>query len=1077
MDRDGQQVSKAIPRFTSFRSNVLPTSAPKPGESSGANRSLPSNDHRDSAGKHYRYASKRRPPSPSSASGHGRDALLTSKQQYEGWEDSPKTFTIDVKGDNRNLDYGSSYGVPSYPRPPARVALGSNSTAESIARHTTLTGNAGHSISKQIIPGLRRQRVQRVNASSKPDLQDDGRTDFIPLQWSKSQKRKHEGWINGYTSSWNMESRTRQLVVGETESASFSDEDIDDITNESGSDGEGTRISMIDERLQQKRTALSSKVEQDPTEWQPWIELVELQDEMDGFLDVSSQLRHTNAERRSNAEIGLSIYDKALRSVVDLQGRERLYIGLMSKALEVWERGKTLSKWQIILKEHPLSYRLWREYLDFQQSTFSGFSFEETRKQYLNCLDILRGARERVGLDPAQQSQAYIVQLYILLRFTLLLQEGGYTEVAVAMWQALLEFEFNRPRHLCLPLQQQATKSSHEELLPAFEQFWDSEAPRIGEPRAKGWLNFDENDLGQEQLPSTVELPSPAHNNALKTWADVERKVGRISSTPSRTIDESSDDPYRVTFFSDIKPALIESPTPSDTHILLSAFLCFCHLPPCKDSSKPHLEPRYNDQYIRNELLYDQSMLAAFTSPGSMAPNIGPADNSVSIDNMSSSSSSSPFAFPLIEHQISSDTLFSALGMWFSAFRARTQNSRPIPKELILASLKSLVTRGVGGDDLAEYFLALELQMSLATVTKSAKSLLKTRPSSLRLYNAYALIQYQLGNNEAGDKVIDTAIQMSSKFSQSTRRDEILLWRSRIWQHLSKGQTLTALEEFLTFGLDQNSKERPDENNKLVDHPSASTRLRLRNALSAYRDHELSLGLSIHAVYYAELLVLVDYLSKDTSLHAAQESFKENLQVLSKTGPLNRASEELFRQSFARLLYTHITHKRPFSPSTIRSFLTESITVFPHNTIFLSLYAWNESRFRIDDRVRGIMRDVVFAHSNQSAADHDSPSDNITTHFFAIHTDLHRGLALGSNQNAIRGSFERALRSKGAAHSASLWKLYFLFEHRNGDLKRAREVFYRAVRACPWVKELYMLAFEYLGEEMGEGELRIRVAL
>ena len=33
-------------------------------------------------------------------------------------------------------------------------------------------------------------------------------------------------------------------------------------------------------------------------------------------------------------------------------------------------------------------------------------------------------------------------------------------------------------------------------------------------------------------------------------------------------------------------------------------------------------------------------------------------------------------------------------------------------------------------------------------------------------------------------------------------------------------------------------------------------------------------------------------------------------------------------------------------------------------------------------------------------------------------------------------------------------------------------MYWRAVRACPWVKELYLLAFEYLREEMGEEELR-----
>ena len=53
-----------------------------------------------------------------------------------------------------------------------------------------------------------------------------------------------------------------------------------------------------------------------------------------------------------------------------------------------------------------------------------------------------------------------------------------------------------------------------------------------------------------------------------------------------------------------------------------------------------------------------------------------------------------------------------------------------------------------------------------------------------------------------------------------------------------------------------------------------------------------------------------------------------------------------------------------------------------------------------------------------------------------------------------------------------MWKLYFLFECEKGGLQRASAVFYRAVRACPWVKELYLLAFERLGKEMSIAELK-----
>ncbi len=259
----------------------------------------------------------------------------------------------------------------------------------------------------------------------------------------------------------------------------------------------------------------------------------------------------------------------------------------------------------------------------------------------------------------------------------------------------------------------------------------------------------------------------------------------------------------------------------------------------------------------------------------------------------------------------------------------------------------------------------------------------------------------------------------------------------------------------------------------------------------------LSLQIPAIAIHYSELLVLLDYLTSSDSLPTAFSTFSSNLYLLTQPTtsttmtPRSRtsSSEILLRQSLARLLYTHVLHKRPYSPRTIRDFLAESIAASPTNTIFLSLYAWNEARFRIDDRVRGIVRDVVL-HSSSSRRRHQASGtpeaegplesdDNVIPHHFAIYTDLHRGLAQGSNAHAVRGTFERALRTEAAAgNSAGLWKWYLDFELGNRDVKRARGVFYRAVRACPWVKELYMLAMERLGDDgrdgggMGEEELR-----
>ena len=46
-----------------------------------------------------------------------------------------------------------------------------------------------------------------------------------------------------------------------------------------------------------------------------------------------------------------------------------------------------------------------------------------------------------------------------------------------------------------------------------------------------------------------------------------------------------------------------------------------------------------------------------------------------------------------------------------------------------------------------------------------------------------------------------------------------------------------------------------------------------------------------------------------------------------------------------------------------------------------------------------------------------------------------------------------------------------LFEQSTGDIERAKAVFWRGLRACPWVKDLYLLAFDYLRDAMEHEEL------
>jgi hypothetical protein len=216
------------------------------------------------------------------------------------------------------------------------------------------------------------------------------------------------------------------------------------------------------------------------------------------------------------------------------------------------------------------------------------------------------------------------------------------------------------------------------------------------------------------------------------------------------------------------------------------------------------------------------------------------------------------------------------------------------------------------------------------------------------------------------------------------------------------------------------------------------------------------------------LLALLAYLSGDCNAEAAITAH----QNLSSWFALNKLSTsphaELNAQVVARLLTYHVTHAPIVKPALIRSALEPLVALFPDNTILLSLYAANEARFSIDDRVRGIMH---------RSALHASDSMTIAGWSFAIHFETLRGEIAGSTSHSIRALYKRATHADASgAHAPALWAMYLRFEiaqlqverTRNGKKveeaeMRVKETFYEGLRSLPWCKDFMMLAFTEAG--------------
>lgn len=94
-------------------------------------------------------------------------------------------------------------------------------------------------------------------------------------------------------------------------------------------------------------------------------------------------------------------------------------------------------------------------------------------KVYEECIHSLLGDPDR-----NKREMNLIQALVQLCRF---LDEAGYREKCVALYQSMVEFNLFCPK--------ECSQMSFKQKLDMFEIFWDKELPRFGQANAPGWMN------------------------------------------------------------------------------------------------------------------------------------------------------------------------------------------------------------------------------------------------------------------------------------------------------------------------------------------------------------------------------------------------------------------------------------------------------------------------------------------------------------------------------------------------------------------------------------------------------------
>jgi hypothetical protein len=1006
-----------VPKFASFR--------PKPKAAEPVVESS----------KSKTTSSKKKPPEES------EHARIAEGPKIQRAPTSSSLFSSDRRGDPDILRYGklNPLDVPVYRRfghgrvlglDPSLVIDREHSTQSTVYMVPAFHHRQERQLSRKRLPNDEGRALRIIPASNNHPSEFD--EDFIVF--SRKTKKKREGSIDNEKETHDLDHRE-----AERRSSSPIDSDTQYESNTEDFAAQSARTKRNSEFVRRTRES--------PQDIQAWLDLIEHQEAMIAPGPSATELSETC--RLQLADLRIPLYEEALKKFRhDPVIQIKLYQGLLKQAQGSWAEDRLSSKWKEVLALHPSNSKLWLMYLDHVQSDFAQFKYEVCRATFTQCLKALQGS----GSDAKAETI-----MHALLRLTSTIHGSGYQELALAIWQALLEVNSAQPASVALS----------EAEAKEFEEFWESEAPRIGEPGASGWRK----PASSEGLPIPAPLrrPNPLHS----VFEDFERReTDSIKKLryPGRTTDNvGEDDAFHTVFFTDIEEYLNFVPDETPRTLLVEAFLCFCGLPPLPKVAE-HQRDWWNDPFLSHGCL--QSVLP----------------------ERPQESKSSTFAGNL--------ELYSTCGQQSMQMTSSLLFKRDFPlhgvklsADFIRRILRLFATDPSSDEMLGEYLLAFESQHFPSDVVKTAKQLLKARPASQRLYHAYGLSEVRRGNYAKANLIFSTALSMNKLGSY----ESLMLLSSWVWEALRDGDAAEAL-----WRLASPTGKLPARVNPLSP-PDPTTMASTSADIGKLCETALLQHNYASAVIATSLLALLSYLPSNGDADAAVTAHNRLAEYLTSHDLSTSPYAELNAQALVHLLTYHATHAAIVKPASIRAPLEPYISLFPNNTLLLSLYAANEARFTIDDRVRTIMRQSTLANSAATSV----AGWSFTLHFERLRT--------GSTPHVLRAAYKRATHPDASgAHSPAIWAAYLAFEMRQFRLdsermpnrktskealkrsweaqfeeakNRVRDVFYQGVKRVPWCKDFVMRAFgaeegvfdmQELGRiygVMGEKELRVYVEI
>jgi hypothetical protein len=338
-------------------------------------------------------------------------------------------------------------------------------------------------------------------------------------------------------------------------------------TSDSGDDDEqdGTALSSSHEKMR----SLEEQLSRDPSSVSTWLSLLS--------LSLSQVPAASKNSLKVHSEITLSILGRALPALQqEGSSSTRIRLLYLHAGEESWTSEKLAQEWEKALTTGDINIRL--AWLDWRIRTGSE-GVDGMLQAATRVLEFAASEVERLRIFWRLACALRQAGMKISLGFCFICEIAdifsGFIERSMALFQAQADLYFqlsHLPIHSLTYFSYSAgfhdptaiNQIPLKERINHLEEYWDLEAPRIGEHGSTGWADWyvaGKPDRSPGHTPSSKGSTSVTITASLsdpyQLWAQEEVRADETLRPPLRSTDPDAElDPYATILFSDIRTFL-----------------------------------------------------------------------------------------------------------------------------------------------------------------------------------------------------------------------------------------------------------------------------------------------------------------------------------------------------------------------------------------------------------------------------------------------------------------------------------------------------------------------------------------